>query len=195
MGVRSTILTKLPLGVRKELEQRLVDYGFSRYLELTHWLNGLGYRVSKGALNRYGIQFERRYLVQQAASEQAHELAEAASGDDAMATEALVRLVQERLFSILLETEKPAAAIDLARLTSIINNLSRTTINYRRWRAESQARLVKLQRAAAGKISAIERTGGVSAAAAQCLRDLLMSIDPFSASTPAPNAPPDTNKQ
>jgi hypothetical protein len=85
MGVRSTILTKLPLGVRKELEQRLVDYGFSRYLELTHWLNGRGYRISKGALNRYGIQFERRYLVQQAAREQAHKLAEAASGDDAMA--------------------------------------------------------------------------------------------------------------
>jgi hypothetical protein len=101
-------------------------------------------------------------------------------------------LVRERLFSILLETEKPAAAIDLARLTSIINNLSRTTINHRRWRAESQARLVKLQRAAAGKISAIERTGDVSAAAAQCMRDILLSIDPFSASAPAPDAPPDT---
>jgi len=119
--------------------------------------------------------------------------AEAASGDEVRATEVRVRLVQERLFSILLETEKPAAAIDLARLTSIINNLSRTTISPRRWRAESQARLVKLQRAAAGKISAIERTGGVSAAAAQCMRDLLLSIDPFSASSPAPDAPLHTN--
>jgi hypothetical protein len=193
MGIRSTILTTLPLEVRKELEKRLVEKGFSGYIELTQWLNGLGYRISKGALNRYGIQFEQRHTVRAAAQAQARELAEAAAGDEVIATEALVRLVQERLFSILIESEKPADAIDLARLANIINNLSRTTITHRRWIAESQERLARLQRAAAGEVATMERAGGLSPAAAEAIRAILLSIDPFDPTSPPPDASPSTD--
>ncbi len=194
MGQRSTILTQLPLSLRQELEKRLVEKGFSGYLELTRWLSGLGYRISKGALNRYGIQFEQRYTARAAAKDQAHELAEAASGDEVIATEALVRLVQERLFSVLIETEKPVTQIDLARIASIIGNLSRTTITHRRWIAESRERLARLQRAAAGKVATMEHAGGLTPAAAQAIRDILLSIDPFPDLTPSPTASPITDR-
>jgi len=64
MGVRSTIITRLPYDVRTELEKRLIENGFSGCIELTRWLNGLGYRISKGALNRYGLKFEEEYKVE-----------------------------------------------------------------------------------------------------------------------------------
>jgi hypothetical protein len=195
MGQRSTILTRLPKPLRTELEKRLVENGFSGYIELARWLTGLGYPISKGALNRYGIQFERRYSERIAAAESAHALAEAASGDEVIATEALVRLVQERLFSVLLETEgKPAREIDLARLAGVISNLSRTTINHRRWIAESRERLARLQNAAAGKVATIERAGGLSPSAAHSIRAILLSIDPFADPTPPPNASPITGR-
>jgi hypothetical protein len=109
-----------------------------------------------------------------------------------IATEALVRLVQERLVSILIESEKPADVIDLARLASVINNLSRTTITHRRWIAESQERLARLQRAAAGEVATMKRAGGLSPAAAEAIRAILLSIDPFDQTSPASDAPPTT---
>jgi hypothetical protein len=110
-----------------------------------------------------------------------------------IATEALVRLVQERLFSVLIETEKPVNEIDLARIAGIIGNLTRTTITHRRWIAESQERLARLQRTAAGEVATMERAGGLSAAAAQSIRAILLSIDPFDATSPPPDALPTTD--
>ena len=179
MGVRSTILTRLPYALRTELEQRLVANGFSGYLELTRWLNGLGYRISKGALNRYGLAFEQRYNLEAAAARQARELAATARGDDGTATEALVGLLEERLFSVLIETEKPFDQIDLARLTRMIDQLGRTTLPHRRWVSVRQARLVDQQHAATAKIAAMERGGDLSAAAATTMRSILLSINPF----------------
>jgi hypothetical protein len=183
MGQRSTILTRLPRELRKELEKRLVEKSFSGYEDLTLWLNGQGYRISRGALNRYGIQFERRLEAVAAATAQAREFAEAAADDEGMTTEALVRLVQQRLFSVLIETERPLGQIDLARLARTISELSHTTITHRRWLAEGQDRLAQQRRAATGKLSTLEGEGGLSPATVQYMRDLLMSIDPFA--TPA----------
>ncbi len=187
MGVRSTIITRLPYTVRTELEKRLVENGFSGYIELTRWLNDLGYRISKGALNRYGLQFEQRYNVEAAAARQARELAETARGDDGTATSALVRLLEERLFNLLIETEKPFDQIDLGRLVRIIEQLSRTSIAHRRWLAERQNQLAQQQREAAGKVATMERAGGLSPFAAEAIRNILLGINPFS-----PTPPPDT---
>ncbi len=179
MGVRSTIITRLPYDVRTELEKRLIENGFSGYIELTRWLNGLGYRISKGALNRYGLKFEEEHKVQAAAARQARELAETARADDGTATEALVRLLEERLFNLLIETEKPFDQIDLARLARIVDNLGRTTSSHRRWVAGRQDRLARQHQAALEKVSAMELAGEVSSAAAIAICNLINSINPF----------------
>src|SRR5258708_32952676 len=60
MSQRSSVFTRLPRRVRQRLDQRLIAGGFGGYVELTQWLNDQGYRVSKSALNRYGIDLEHR---------------------------------------------------------------------------------------------------------------------------------------
>ncbi|MGH7840115.1 MAG: phage protein Gp27 family protein [Candidatus Binataceae bacterium] len=172
-------MTKLPRALRDELEKRLVDNSFTGYDELTKWLNGLGYRISRGALNRYGRQFEGKLEVVTRATAQARVLTEPVAGDDATATDRLVRLVQQRLFSVLIETERPIPEIDLARLARTIGDLSRTTISQRRWLAEAQDRLAQQQEVAQTKLAELERTGGLSDATAQYMRDVLLGINPF----------------
>jgi hypothetical protein len=171
-------LTKLPRAVRDELEKRLVENSFSGYEELTQWLGGLGYRISRDGLNRYGRQFEQQLGVITAATAQARVLTESPAGGEEIATEKLVHLVQQRLFSVLIETERPIAEIDLARLARTISDLSRTTISHRRWMAEAQDRLAQQQRVANGQVAELERTGGLSDAATQAMRNVLLGIDP-----------------
>lgn len=188
MGIRSTILTRVPSAVRKELEKRLVEKGFGGYEELSSWLNGLGFTISLSAVGRYARGFERRVSAVIAATEQARVVTEAAPDNDGTTTEALIRLVQERLFSVLIETEKPLQQLDLARLARTVGDLSRTTITHRRWLAESQERLEQQRSAATGKLDSIEGEGGLSPAAVQLMRDILMSIDPFAPSADTPDS-------
>jgi len=87
--------------------------------------------------------------------------------------------------------------IDLARLASVIGNLSRITITHRRWITERQERLAKLQSDAAGKIATMETAGGLSPSAAQAIRAILLSLDPFTPSTaaqPTPDPRPAPNR-
>ncbi len=179
MGVRSTIITRLPYDVRTELEKRLIENGFSGYIELTRWLNDLGYRISKGALNRYGLKYEEQYKVEAAAARQARELAETARGDDGTATEALVGLLEERLFSLLIETEKPFDQVDLGRLVKMVDSLGRTTMSHRTWVEGRTDRLARQHQAALEKVSAMELAGELSSAAAIAIRKLIQTIDPF----------------
>jgi hypothetical protein len=156
-----------------------VENSFSRLRGPDPLAERTGLPHSRGALNRYGRQFGRRLEAVSAATDHARALTEATSGDEGMATEALIRIVQQRLFSVLIETEGPLRHVDLARLARTIGNLSRTTITHRRWLAECQDRLERQRRAATGKVAAMENAGGLSDEAAQCVRDILLGIDPF----------------
>ena len=100
-------------------------------------------------------------------------------------TEALVRLVQQRVFSVLVETAGPLKEIDLGRLAKTIGDLSHTTITHGRWQAEVQERLEKQQRAATTKLTAMKRAGGLSREATEQMRNLLLGINPFAAETDA----------
>ncbi|HLW70344.1 MAG TPA: phage protein Gp27 family protein [Candidatus Binataceae bacterium] len=184
MGVRSTVITQLPRATRLELEQRLVDNGFTDYDGLTRWLNELGFRLSRGAVNRYGRKFARQMELRAAATDHADTLAAAAAGDDGAVTEALVSLVQRRLLTMLIDTDEPIKHSDLARLARTIGDLSRTTIAHQRWLAEAQDRLELQRRAAAGEVAALERSGGLTPETAERMRAALLGIDPFD-TTPA----------
>jgi len=181
MGVRSTVITQLPRATRLELEKRLVENGFTDYDGLTNWLNEMGFRISRGALNRYGRKFGRQVELRAAATDQADALAAAAAGDDGSVTEALVGLVQKRLLSFLVETEGPIKHSDLARLARTIGDLSRTGISHQRWMSEAQDRLAAQQRAAQGQVAELERSGGLSPEVVETMRNLLLGFDPFTA--------------
>ena len=51
---------RLPLAVQREVEQRLIENGFSGYVELAAELGRRGYRISKSGLHRAAQEIKAR---------------------------------------------------------------------------------------------------------------------------------------
>lgn len=66
---RSSSISRLPAGVRAEIDSRLIDSGFTGYTELSDSLRRRDFKVSKSALHRYGLAMERRLKMIKAAKE------------------------------------------------------------------------------------------------------------------------------
>jgi len=178
-GSLSSVLTRLPVGVRKELEQRLKDHSYEDLAELVEWLAGQGYRISRVALWRYRKRRDQQMEVLAVASEQARIIAEYTDGDEGRMTEALARLVQQRLFEMLVEFSGPLATPDLARIAKTINDLGRATISQRRWTDDARRRLEEQRSEATSKVATLERKGGLTRASARAMRNVLLGIDPL----------------
>ncbi|KAF1370867.1 phage protein Gp27 family protein [Yokenella regensburgei] len=56
---RPQTVNQLPDAIKKKLNKKLTESSFSGYVQLTEWLNSLGYPVSKSSVHRYA---ERRRL-------------------------------------------------------------------------------------------------------------------------------------
>ncbi|HLW69760.1 MAG TPA: phage protein Gp27 family protein [Candidatus Binataceae bacterium] len=179
LGSRSSVLVRLPLALRRELEQRLADESYWSLSELSAWLATKGYQISRTALGRYRRRYRKQLDALMSASEQARVIAECAEGDEGRMTEALSRLVQQRLFDVLVECARPLETPDLARIARTINDLGRATISQRRWLTEMQQRLERQQSEAAAQVGALERTGGLTRATAHAMRNVLLGIDPL----------------
>lgn len=108
MPARSKI-TGLPDGIRVELDKRLITSGFSDYSTLEAWLTEQGFEISRSAIHRYGQGFEAKVAAIKVATEQAKAIAAAVGDDDGAMNEALIRLVQQQAFDVLvnMQTEDP----------------------------------------------------------------------------------------
>jgi len=104
MGQRSKVLS-LPRDVRGQLDAALIARGFSGYRELAEWLSGQGHPIGKSALNDYGRGIERRLEQIRLSTEQAEALVAAAPDDQNALADASIRLVQERIFELMLAAE------------------------------------------------------------------------------------------
>lgn len=51
-------MSRLPLSVRREVEERIVASGFGDYVALQDDLRRRGYRISKSALHRFGQELK-----------------------------------------------------------------------------------------------------------------------------------------
>ncbi len=69
--------------------------------QLSKWLGDNGFEISHAAIHKYGQKFERRLDAIQMATEQARIVCEQFKGDDEQMQSALMRMVQTRLFEVL----------------------------------------------------------------------------------------------
>lgn len=124
MAKRSAI-DMLPEDIRRQFEQRLVDSGFSNYTDLADWLATQGYEISRSSVHRAGSKFQQRLDAVKRASQQAVEIVKYFPDDDAMVSQATVRMVQGRLMDLLVEEDdlEPAA---LAKIARAIADITRT---------------------------------------------------------------------
>jgi HPt (histidine-containing phosphotransfer) domain-containing protein len=136
MPPRSKIL-QLPSEVKTWLDRALADNNFSEYESLANELKERGFAISKSALNRYGQDFEQRLAALKMASEQAKAIVDAAPDEEGAVSDALMRLVQERLFNLLLAED---GKVDLPKAAKAIAELAKATIAQKKFSIEQNAR-------------------------------------------------------
>lgn len=178
MPPRSKILD-LPEDLRAELDQRLINNGFSDFVALSEWLNdelekrGLALRVGKNSIWRHGDKFADRLDSLKLATEQAKALAAESPDDEGAMSDALIKLTQEKLFNILvnLDTED-VSKINLSNLTKGIAQLTRATVSQKKWMAEVREK-AKL---AAESIKKKVRDAGMSDEAIELIENEVLQI-------------------
>lgn len=171
MGERSKVLD-LPEATRAELDSRLIAGGFRGYVELEEWLTKQGFQVSKSSLHRYGSRLDQRISELKRSTDQAKALVAAAPDESADMSEALMRLMQEKLFTLLMNMDIDPDEVSLGAIAKAMGPLARASIALKQ---HSQA-VAERARSAADKADEIARKGGLSAEASAELRREILGI-------------------
>ncbi|MGX2039888.1 DUF3486 family protein [Methylocaldum sp. MU1018] len=159
----------MPAEIKEWLDRALAENNFSDYALLAEELKARGYAISKSALHRYGQAFEIRLSALKMASEQARAVVAAAPDEEGAVNEALMRLVQEHLFKLLMAEE---GEFDLPKVARAVAELGRATVTQKKWQAEVRARA----EAAAAAVEKIAKKGGLSAESVDQLRREILGI-------------------
>lgn len=178
MGQRSKV-SKLPKVVLDWLNQTLVEGNFSGYELLESELKARGYDISKTAIHRHGQNLERRLAAVRASTEAARQIAEAAPDDADLRSQAVISLVQTELFDILISLQQVEGEDDpteraklIARIAKSSSELSRASVNNKKWQAEVKAKAML----AADAVEAIAKKGGLSEQALETIRRDILGI-------------------
>jgi hypothetical protein len=172
MGQRSKI-DLLPENVRQELNAKLIGGSFSGYVELEDWLRGLGVEVSKSSIHRYGSKLDQRMAELKASTEQAKALVQASPDESADMSEALMRLMQQKLFTLLMDMDiDPDDTPNIGTIAKAMAPLARASIALKQHQVATAERAA----AAANTADSIAKRGGLSEEAAAELRAAILGI-------------------
>ncbi|MBI5058947.1 DUF3486 family protein [candidate division KSB1 bacterium] len=166
----------IPDNLRVELDRRLMAGGFSGYEGLAGWLTEKGFAISKSALHRYGEKFEERLGALKLATDQARVIVESLGDDEGATNEALIRLTQEKMFTLLMELnaagDEDAARLALPKISRVVSDLARASVSQNKHR---QAVREKAQ-AAAEEAVTVAKKGGLSDEAAEQIRKSILGV-------------------
>lgn len=168
MPPRSKI-KQLPPGVKKWLDQALLESDFSGYEFLEQELAKRGYQIGKSSINRYGQEFENRLHALKLATEQARAISESAPDDAGAMNDALIRLVQQKAFDTLIKMEEGASIKDVGLMVA---RLSNATVKQKQFAAEVREKAAT----AADAVEKIAKKGGLSPAAVKEIRSRILGI-------------------
>ncbi|MHB1333403.1 MAG: DUF3486 family protein [Sulfuriferula sp.] len=172
MPKRSAVET-LPKAVKVWLDHALIEGSFSGYEKLAAELKRRGYDLGKSSIHRYGQEFEQRLQTLRIASEQAKAIVSASPDDEGAVSEALMRLVQEKLFQVMLDFKvDPAKPLNIASAAKAVAELARATVSQKKWQSEVREKA----NAAADAVEAIAKKGGLSAEALETIRRGILGI-------------------
>lgn len=176
MASRSRALIP-PAELHKELDRRLVDGSFPDYAELAKWLGEQGYAIAHRRPSGYGQRFEERLEQIKLATDQARTMVEAAPDDSNQINEALQRLIQQRLFEILVALEaKDVKHLNLSALARTVAELGRAWVTQKKWLDETRARLAQKVTAAGAQVSEVARSAGLTPETEDRIRRALLEI-------------------
>ncbi|MGN5220494.1 DUF3486 family protein [Aeromonas veronii] len=168
MPPRSKV-AKLPANVKKWLDEALVEESFGNYELLSKELEARGHSISKSALHTYGQDFSARLSALKMASEQARAVVAAAPDEEGAVNEALMRLVQEHLFKLLMAE---GGDFDLPKIARAVAELGKASVVQKKWQAEVRTKLED----AAQKVEQIAKKGGMSSDVINTIRKEILGV-------------------
>lgn len=162
-------VAQLPPEVKAWLDQALVESNFSGYEALSAELAERGFSIGKSALHTYGQGFEDRLAALKMASEQAKAVVAAAPDEEGAVNEALMRLVQEHLFKLLMAQD---GKLDLPKVAKAVAELGRAAVVQKKWQAEVRAKA----EVAAQAVEKIAKKGGLNADTVAAIRREILGV-------------------
>lgn len=168
MPPRSKVAS-LPKSVKTWFDKALVENNFSDYEALAEELASRGFSISKSALHRYGQDFESKLSALKMASEQARAVVAAAPDEEGAVNEALMRLVQEHLFKLLMTD---GDKMDLPKVAKAVAELGKASVVQKKWQAEFREKA----EAAASRIEKIAKKGGLNQATVDEIRREILGM-------------------
>lgn len=151
MACGSTI-DQLPSDIKSWLDDELLRHACKDYTGLAKLLNERGCRISKAVIGQYGAAVELRQQVLRASIAGAKSLLEIDVDDEMVMGQALVSLVQQKLFELLMGLEESDMdPVQLGRLTRAVADLSRADLQNKKYAAEVQARVAARMQEMAGE--------------------------------------------
>lgn len=162
----------LPKAVKAWLDGALVEGSFGGYEGLAEELKGRGYDVSKTSIHRYGQAFEERLATLRLVTEQAKAVVEASPDDDDAVNQALIRVTQEKLFTVMMDLKIDPKQVDIAKITRSIADLSRSSTA-----SKEYANKVKLRAKEAAKdIAAVAKKAGLTDEAVNEIKKRILGV-------------------
>ena len=145
----------LPEEDRAWLNAELIRRGFGEYHAISALLAERGFEISHSTLGVHGLALKRKLAAIRASTEAAKLIAEAAPDDADQRSEAVMSLVQTGLFDGMVnlqeaaEEDNPAERIGLlAKAAKAISELSRASVNQKKWAQDVRRKLDMLEQEA-----------------------------------------------
>jgi hypothetical protein len=138
MPRRSKVLG-MPQAVKDWLDDALVAGNFSGYEQLEKELKARGCDVGKSSIQRYGSEFEATIKRLKMTTEMARAVVQASPDDAGDMQEATVRLATQKLFTHMQNPELKDE--DIAGFTKAIGELSRASVNLKKYREGMREKL------------------------------------------------------
>jgi len=179
MPARSRIY-KLPPKVREELDKRLVDNAFGSYQQLSDWLQGKGYNISRCIVAVYGKNLKTEFKRTMESVRQTQQLAnafeEANSDERGALVAATATIAQDSLLRIIMalrdsEQDPVKLAKSIPDISRALGELGRLSISREKWVMELRA---KDRADAADRAEVAGRKKGVSKEAIQAMRAAIL---------------------
>jgi hypothetical protein len=155
--VQRSKVAQLPKAVREWLDKALIEGNFAEYELLAGELKAKGFDISKSSLHRYGSQFEKKMAAIKIATEQAKAIGEAVPDDENAMGDALLRLIQEKTFSMIMQMEEDPK-IGFAKLASIAIESGFSSTNIKEFRSKVKTKA----KDAATEVAATAKRAGLS---------------------------------
>lgn len=176
----------LPAEVRKWLESVLVEGNFSGYELLEALLKERGFAISKSSIHRYGQKLERKLGAIKASTQAALAIAEAAPDDADLRSSANISMLQTQFFDLFVSMQEMEALTEndigerlkvLGKASKAISELSRSSVNQKKWQAAIEAQVRAEERAKAAEAATVSaKAAGVTAETIAIIRRDILGI-------------------